>query len=89
VGQHRSASATRLLGLDGFEVLATQLAGGGWQLAVQTTATVVGCQGWGMRAELHGRCTVWVRDLSIGGRARRSADGGPRTAATGGRARTG
>jgi transposase len=68
VGQHRSASATRLLGLDGFEVLAVQVAGGEWQLEVQTTATVVGCQGCGVRAELHGRRTVRVRDLPIGGR---------------------
>jgi transposase len=68
VGQHSSASATRLLGLDGFEVLAVQVAGGEWQLEVQTTATVVGCQGCGVRAELHGRRTVRVRDLPIGGR---------------------
>jgi transposase len=68
VGQHSSASATRLLGLDGFEVLAAQVAGGEWQLVVQTTATVVGCIGCGVRAELHGRRTVRVRDLPIGGR---------------------
>jgi transposase len=42
--------------------------GGEWQLEVQTTATVVGCQGCGVRAELHGRRTVRVRDLPIGGR---------------------
>jgi transposase len=68
VGQHSSASATRLLGLDGFEVLAVQVAGGEWQLEVQTTATMVGCRGCGVRAELHGRRTVRVRDLPIGGR---------------------
>jgi transposase len=68
VGQHRSASASRLLGLDGFEVLAAEVVGGEWQVTVQTTATVVGCQGCGMRAELHGRRTVRVRDLPIGGR---------------------
>jgi transposase len=68
VGQHSSASTSRLLGLDGFEVLAAQVAAGEWQLEVQTTATVVGCQGCGMRAELHGRRTVRVRDLPIGGR---------------------
>jgi transposase len=69
VGQHRSASASRLLGLDGFQVLAAEVVGGEWQLAVhvQTTATVVGCIGCGVRAELHGRRTVWVRDLPIGG----------------------
>src|SRR5512132_1081803 len=68
VGQHPSASASRLLGLDGFEVLAAEVVGGEWQLTVQTTATVVGCQGCGMRAELHGRRTVRVRDLPLGGR---------------------
>jgi hypothetical protein len=68
VGQHNSASASRLLGLDGFEVLAAQVVGGEWQLEVQTTATVVGCQSCGVRAELHGRRTVRVRDLPISGR---------------------
>ena len=68
MGQHRSASASRLLGLDGFEVLAAQVVAGEWQLEVQTTATVVGCQGCGVRAELHGRRRVRVRDLPIGGR---------------------
>jgi transposase len=68
VGQHSSASGSVLLGLDGFEVLAAQVVGGEWQLVVHTTATVVGCRGCGMRAELHGRRTVRVRDLPIGGR---------------------
>jgi transposase len=68
VGQHGSASASRLLGLGGFEVLAAEVVGGEWQLIVQTTATVVGCVGCGVRAELHGRRTVRVRDLPIGGR---------------------
>jgi hypothetical protein len=68
VGQHRSASGSALLGLDGFEVLAAQVVAGEWQLEVQTTATVVGCGGCGIRAELHGRRTVRVRDLPIGGR---------------------
>jgi transposase len=68
VGQHRSASASRLLGLDGFEVLAAEVVGGEWQLDVETTATVVGCAGCGVRAELHGRRRVGVRDLPIGGR---------------------
>jgi hypothetical protein len=47
VGQHSSASASRLLDLDGFEVLAAEMVSGEWQLAVQTTATVVGCTGCG------------------------------------------
>jgi transposase len=68
VGQHSSASTSRLLGLDGFEVLAGEVVAGEWQLEVQTTATVVGCIGCGVRAELHGRRTVRVRDLPIGGR---------------------
>jgi transposase len=68
VGQHGSASASRLLGLGGFEVLAAEVVGGEWQLIVQTTATVVGCVGCGVRAALHGRRTVRVRDLPIGGR---------------------
>ena len=68
VGQHRGASVTRLLGLDGFKVVAMQVTDGEWQLSVQTVATVVGCQGCGVRAELHGRRMVRVRDLPIGGR---------------------
>jgi transposase len=68
VGQHSSASASRLLGLDGFQVLAAEVVGGEWQLTVQTTATVVGCIGCGVRVELHGRRTVRVRDLPAGGR---------------------
>jgi transposase len=68
VGRHSSASASRLLGLDGFEVVSAELMGGEWQLTIQTTATVVGCVGCGVRAELHGRRTVRVRDLPAGGR---------------------
>jgi transposase len=44
------------------------LAGGEWQLGIQTTVTVVGCAGCGVAAEPHGRRTVRVRDLPIGGR---------------------
>jgi transposase len=68
VGQHSSASVSSLLDLDGFQVLAVQVVGGEWQLEVQTTATVIGCQGCGVRATPHGRRTVRVRDLPIGGR---------------------
>jgi transposase len=68
VGHHSSASGSVLLGLDGFEVVAAELVGGEWQLAVQTTATMVGCAGCGVRAAPHGRRTVRVRDLPIGGR---------------------
>jgi len=42
--------------------------GGEWQLAVQTMAPVIGCAGCGVRATPHGRRTVRVRDLPIGGR---------------------
>ena len=68
MGQHPSVSASRLLGLDGFKVLAAEIVGGKWQLTVQTGAIVVGCRGCGTRAELHGRRTVRVSDLPIGGR---------------------
>jgi transposase len=68
VGQHSIASASRLLGLDGFQLVSAELVGGEWQLAVQTTAAVIGCMGCGTRAELHGRRTVRVRDLPLGGR---------------------
>jgi Transposase/Helix-turn-helix domain of transposase family ISL3/zinc-finger of transposase IS204/IS1001/IS1096/IS1165 len=68
VGQHSSASATRLLGLDDFKVVAIQVTDGEWQLSVETVATVVGCHGCGVRAELHGRRRVRVRDLPLGGR---------------------
>jgi transposase len=68
VGQHSSASASRPLGLDGFQVVSAEPVGGEWQLAVQATATVIGCVGCGERAELHGRRTGRVRDLPAGGR---------------------
>jgi transposase len=68
VGQHGSASGSILLGLDGFEVTAAEVIDGEWQLEVQTTVTMVGCVGCGVRAEAHGRRTVRVRDLPIGGR---------------------
>jgi transposase len=68
VGQHRSASGSALLDLDGFQLVSAELVGGEWQLAVQTTATVIGCGGCGVPATPHGRRTVRVRDLPIGGR---------------------
>jgi hypothetical protein len=57
-----------LLGLDGFEVVSAELVGGEWQLVVQTTVMVIGCTGCGVPATPHGRRTVRVRDLPIGGR---------------------
>ena len=68
MGQHSNASASRLLGLDGFAVLAAKVVAGEWQLVVQTTATVVGCTSCGVGSTLHGRRTVRVRDLPAGGR---------------------
>jgi hypothetical protein len=68
VGQQGSASGSLLLDLDGFELVAAELVGGEWQLAVQTTARMVGCAGCGARAAPHGRRAVRVRDLPIGGR---------------------
>jgi len=68
VGQHGSASGSILLGLDGFEVLAAEVADDEWRLAVQTTATTVGCAACGTQARLHARRTLRVRDLPMGGR---------------------
>jgi transposase len=68
MGQHGSASASKLLGLNGFDILAAEIVAGEWQLTVQTTAMEVGCAGCGVRAEAHGRRTVRVRDLPTGGR---------------------
>jgi transposase len=68
VGQHGSASGSILLGLDGFEVTVAEVVDDEWRLAVQATATTVGCGGCGTQARLHARRTVEVRDLPIGGR---------------------
>ncbi len=68
MGHHGSASGSALLGLDGFQLVSAELQGGEWQLAIQTAAMVVGCVGCGVRATPHGRRTVRVRDLPIGGR---------------------
>jgi transposase len=68
VGQHGSASGSILLGLDGFQVTAAEVTDDEWRLAVQTTATTVGCAACGTRARLHARRTVRVRDLPMGGR---------------------
>ena len=68
MGQHGSASGSILLDLDGFEVTAAEVVDNEWRLAVQTTATTVGCAACGCQARLHARRTVRVRDLPIGGR---------------------
>jgi hypothetical protein len=64
VGQQGSASGSLLLDLDGLQVVAAELVGGEWQLVVQTTATMVGCAGCGMRATPHGRRLV--REVQAG-----------------------
>jgi transposase len=68
VGHHSSASGSALLGLDGFQVVSAELVGGEWQLAVQTTATMVGCVSCGVPARPHRCRAVRVRDLPLGGR---------------------
>ena len=65
---HQGSASGSLLDLDGLEAVAAEFVGGEWQLAVQTTDTVVGCVGCGVRATPHGRRVVRVRDLPIGGR---------------------
>ena len=68
MGQQGSASGSRLLDLDGLEVVSAELVGGEWQLAVQTMAAMVGCAGCGVQATPHGRRVVRVRDLPVGSR---------------------
>jgi transposase len=68
VGQHRRASGSRLLDLECFRLVSAELVGDEWQLAVETTATVIGCTGCGVPATPYGRRTGQVRDLPIGGR---------------------
>ena len=60
MGQDSSASASGLLGLDGFGVTAAEVIDGEWRLAVQTIAATVGCAACGRQARLHGRRTVQV-----------------------------
>jgi hypothetical protein len=78
VGQH-SASASRLLGLDGFKGLVAQVAGNEWHSPSRRRPPwwVVWVAGSG--PELHGRRTVRIRDLPVGGRPVGSAPG-PRLA---------
>jgi len=67
MGIDDSGEATALLGLDGFVVRAQVHDGEQWWLAVETTATVTGCEACGARAVGHGRRRVKVRDLPIAG----------------------
>lgn len=57
-----------LLGLDGFAVLAAAEVGGGVELLVETTGTLVGCPDCGVVAVARDRRAVTVRDLPVGGR---------------------
>ena len=56
-----TALPARMLGLDGFEVLAAGEVGGELELLVQTTDTLTGCPGCGVVATAHGRRDHLVR----------------------------
>ena len=57
-----------LLGLDGFEILASADIGGELELLIQTTADLVGCPVCGAVARAKDRRPSWVRDLPVAGR---------------------
>ncbi len=63
-----TALPARMLGLDGFEVLAAGEVGGELELLVQTTDTLTGCPGCGVVATAHGRRDHLVRDIPSAGR---------------------
>lgn len=67
MGQQSSASASRLLGLDGFETTATEITGGEVTAHCPDHGHPGRCTGCGVRAEFYGRRTVRVRGLPIGG----------------------
>jgi transposase len=68
VGFERSDSAVAVLGLEGFVLLAAVEVDGELHQLVETSATVVGCPGCGIRALSKGRRRTKVCDLSCGGR---------------------
>lgn len=68
MGSEGSASAVRLLGLEGFEVLEVREVDGELRVWVQTPARPVGCPSCGVRAESKGRPVVRVRDQPACGR---------------------
>jgi hypothetical protein len=63
--------AEALLGLDGFRVLAVSETPDELVVGIETTATVVGCEDCGTRAEAHDRVEVAIRDLPCFGRPAR------------------
>lgn len=65
----RSGGATALLGMEDFVVLAQTEADDELWLLVETEDRPVGCPDCGVRATGHGRRTLEVRDLPMGGRA--------------------
>jgi hypothetical protein len=68
VGQHGSASGSLLLDLDGLEVVSAELAAGRMAAGPPDDGENDRLCGLWMRAALHGRRLVRVRDLPIGGR---------------------
>jgi transposase len=63
--------AEALLGLPGFHVLEVTEAVEELVITIETTATVVGCEGCGIRAQAHDRVEVGIRDLPCFGRPAR------------------
>jgi transposase len=63
--------AEALLGLSGFRVLEVTETADELVVRIETTATVVGCEACGIRAEAHDRVEVAIRDLPCFGRPAR------------------
>ena len=68
MGQHGSASGRSCSAWTASRSLAAEVVGDEWRLAVQTTGHHGGLCGLRQPSPLHGRRTVRVRDLPIGGR---------------------
>lgn len=66
---HEGSAATAMLGLPGFVLLAVSELDGEVEQAIESVEDVVGCPGCGVRAALHDRRPVRVRDLPGAGRA--------------------
>jgi hypothetical protein len=63
--------AEALLGLDGFRILEVAETPAEVVVGVETTVDLVGCTGRGVRAEVHARLRVDIRDLPCFGRPAR------------------